>query len=156
MTASGFGLWMRRLLLRDVALMPTPDLDTAVHSRSGRTVLELQRAFLERSAAEDDWKALDEAVFDLYALDDSDRVVIRDGLFRASWEWQTGLQASVEPAESKREVVAYARIFLDTIDNWLSARKRRRMRAEVFDLPTRAPPEGDSLRLRRKTWPISN
>jgi hypothetical protein len=139
MTASGFGLWMRRLLLQDVARIPTPDLAKAVRSESGRRVLEFEKSFRGRAPSEDGWKALDEAVFDLYDLDDADRVVVRHGLFRASWEWKQGLQASVQPAEIGHDVTAYARIFLATVDGWLSARKQQRMRAEIFDLPKRDP-----------------
>ena len=139
MTASGFGLWMRRLLLQDVARIPIPDLGTAVRSEAGRRVLQLGRKFQRSVPSEVDWKALDEAVLDLYGLDEADRLVVRDGLFLASWQWKPGLQASAQPASVQQDVLAYAHSFLTTIDAWLSARKRRRMRAEVFDLPTRAP-----------------
>jgi len=138
MTASEFGLWKRRLLRQDAALLPTPDLGQAVRSEPGRRILELETALRTRPPNDTDWISLDEAVFDLYGLDHADRIVARDGLFRASWQWKPGLRASVQPADIEH-VSAYARSFLATIDAWLSARNRRRMRAEVFDLPQRDP-----------------
>ena len=139
MTASGFGLWMRRLLRQDVIRLPTPDLEKAVLSQAGLRVLRLERRFQQHTPNDDDWKALDEAVLDLYGLDEADRIVVRDGLFRASWQWQAGRHASVQPANIEHHVSDYACAFLATIDGWLSVRNRRRMCAEVFNLPQHAP-----------------
>lgn len=135
MTASEFGLWKQRLLVHDVKLLPIPELEGAVSSKAGRRVFELEQIFRQRAPLEADWTALDEAVFDLYKLDEADRIVVRDGLFRASWEWQPGRSASMQAADTMTDLSNYARIFLSTIDGWLSARKQRRMRAEVFELP---------------------
>jgi hypothetical protein len=135
MTASEFGLWKQRLFRQDVALLPTPDLTTAASSAPGRAIRELEQRFQQHAPTPDDWKALDEAVFDLYGLDPDDRIVVRDGLFRASWEWRPGLLRSVDPAAPRLDVTAYAQTFVNVMDRWLAARRRRRMRAEVFDLP---------------------
>jgi hypothetical protein len=80
---------------------------------------------------------------DLYGLDAADRVVVRDGMFRASWHWEEGREASAAPAETSA-VANYANIFLSVICGWLAVRHKRRMRAEVFDLAQR-----DSLRVVR-------
>jgi hypothetical protein len=135
MTASEFGLWKQRLLRQDVALLPTPDLSTAAASAGGRTILELEKRFQQRPPTPDDWTALDRAVFDLYNLDADDRVVVRDGLFKASCEWRPGLLRSVEAATPQGDLEPYAEMFLTAIDHWLSVRQRKRMRGEVFDLP---------------------
>lgn len=139
MTASEFGLWKQRLFRQDVALLPTPDLMTAASSAAGRTIRMLEQRFQRHTPSIDDWEALDEAVFDLYGLDADDRIVVRDGLFRASWEWRSGLLSSVEPAVPRSEVAAYAQTFADVMDRWLFARNRRRIRAEVFDLSSSGP-----------------
>lgn len=134
MTASEFGLWKQRLFRQDVALLPTPDLATAASSASGRAIRKLEQRFQQHAPTADDWEALDHAVFDLYGLDADDRIVVRDGLFKASWEWRPGLLKSVEPATPHDDVLAYAQTFADVMDRWLSARRRRRMRVEVYDL----------------------
>ena len=90
MTASTFGLWKQRLLIKDIATLPTPDVEKAVRSNSGKRLLRLMNAFQRRPLSDGDWEKLDEAVLDLYGLDEQDRIVVRDGLFRASWGMETG------------------------------------------------------------------
>lgn len=134
MTASEFGLYKRRLFRQDVALLPIPDLAVVATSRMGSAIHQLEQRFQQHAPTADDWAVLDQAVFDLYGLDADDQIVVRDGLFRASWEWRPGLLSSVEPATARVDVAAYAQTFSKVMDRWLSARRRRRMRAEVFDL----------------------
>ena len=138
MTGSAFGLWMRRLKQKDVAAMPVPPLERSLEANAGRRVVELVRAFHRQAPDADGWKALDDAVFDLYELDDADRIVVRDGLFRAGWQWKPGRDRSVEPAGAD-DLRRYADAFLSTMDAWLSASNRRRMRAEIYDVPPDAP-----------------
>ena len=138
MASSAFGLWMQRLLLRDIERMPVPGLVKALNSEKGRYLVQLARDMQEGSPSVPDWYILDEAVFDLYEFDEADRTVARDGLFRASWQWKAGRIVSVE-AVSVGQMSEYARMFLSAVDVWLSAANKRRIRAEVFELPERAP-----------------
>lgn len=144
MAASEFGIWKRRLLQHDVALLPTPDLKLAIKSEAGKRLLQVERKLQRHSPAPEDWSALDKAVFDLYDLDETDRVVVRDGLIRASWQWQAGRESSVSSASIHSDVSNYAQVFLGVIGGWLSARNKRHMRAEVFDVPV-----GSALRIVR-------
>lgn len=138
MTGSAFGLWMRRLKRKDAATLPVPGLERSLESDAGRRIVRLVRAFHRQAPADDDWKALDDAVFDLYELDDADRIVVRDGLFRAGWQWKPERDRSVEPAGAD-DLQRYAGAFLSTMDAWLSASNRRRMRAEIYDVAPDAP-----------------
>ena len=138
MTGSAFGIWMRRLKRADIAALPTPVLDQSLASEAGKRVVQLVRTLHGRVPEERDWKSLDDAVFHLYGLDEEDRLVVRDGLFQASWQWQDGRLKSVEPADAA-DLEAYARAFLATMDAWLNASNRRRMRAEIYLLPMAAP-----------------
>jgi hypothetical protein len=144
MTASEFGVWKRRLFLQDVGLLPVPDIGQAVISKAGRRILELAEIFRQSIPRNIDWSVLDEAVFDLYELGEEDRIVVRDGLLRAGWAWMPERIASVQAADTEKDLSTYARTFLSVIEGWLSARKLRHMRAEVFDLP-----KGDALRVVR-------
>ena len=142
MTASTFGLSMPRIECRDIEHLPVPDLDATLRSDAGRRLTRLARDLQRQPPTSDDdprWRTLDEAVFDLYGLDDAERTVVRDGRFRASWQWKAGRERSVETASPETHLLNYARAFLSVMDGWLSARKRRHMRAEVFDLPDHAP-----------------
>ena len=137
MTASEFAIWKRKLLIRDVNLLPIPDLKTAAASSVGKQLLRLSRKMHGQIGDPDDWAALDQAVFDLYRLDDADRAVVQDGRFRASWQWQAGKEASVSAASVDSDLPNYARLFLSVVSGWLSIRNERRMRAEIFDVPAR-------------------
>ncbi len=119
--------------------MPTPDLEKAVQSESGQYILRLVKTFQQESLSDRDWKRLDEAVLDLYGLDEQERIVVHDGFFRASWEWKQGRLESVKPADIQDHMPDYARAFLSTIDVWLSARNRKRMCAEIFNLSQHDP-----------------
>lgn len=138
MTGSTFGLWIRRLKPADVAAMPCPDLGTAIESRAGKRIVRLARTFHRKAPDDEVLKSLDSAVFDLYGLDHADRVVVRDGLLRASWQWKPGRLESTALADLK-DLRAYAQAFLHSMDAWLSAANRRRMRAEILDLKPGAP-----------------
>lgn len=138
MTGSSFGVWVWRLKLKDIVALPAPALREHVESKAGRRVAELASALERRPLDADDWSELDDAVFDLYELDDADRIVVRDGLFRASWQWNAGRERSVAPA-GVDDLRHYAEAFLGTMDAWLSASNRRRMRAEIYDLASDAP-----------------
>ncbi|HAF43542.1 MAG TPA: SAM-dependent methyltransferase [Gallionellaceae bacterium] len=135
MAASEFGIWKRRLLRHDVALLPTPDLALSVKSEAGKRLLRIEKKLQHKDATTEDWHELDDAVFDLYSLDATDRVVVRDGLFRASWQWQAGREESSASANTLVDLTRYAEIFLNEIGGWLSARNKRHINAEVFDLP---------------------
>ena len=138
MTGSSFGLWVWRLKLKDLVALPAPALKEHVESRAGRRVVELARALRRRRSNVDNWSELDDAVFDLYELHDSDRIVVRDGLFRAGWQWKAGRERAVAAA-AVDDLRDYAQAFLRTMDAWLSASNRRRMRAEIYDVAPDAP-----------------
>ena len=138
MTGSAFGLWMRRLKLKDITSMPVPALTDHVESDEGKLIVRLARDYHQREIGAEDWNVLDEAVFDLYKLDAAARIVVRDGLFRAGWQWKAGRENSVVPA-TVDDLENYAHAFLASMDAWLSALKRRRMRAEIYDVASDSP-----------------
>lgn len=138
LTASEFGIYKRKLLMRDVGFLPVPDFKVAINSDAGQRLLAIEKAMRVRHEDAYDWSALDEAVLDLYELSDSDRVVVRDGHLRAGWQWEEGRASSVMPSDSNVEVIAYTKAFLSVMDGWFAARKKRHMRAEVIDLPKSA------------------
>ena len=139
-TASTFGLSMRRLLLRDIEQLPVPEFGAAERSEAGRHVARISReAPPEGYRDEQKLLMLDEAVFDLYDLDHTDRIVVRDGLFRATWQWAHGRRESAAPSDPRSHVLEYARVFLEAIDVWISVANRHHMRAEVLEFPASVP-----------------
>ena len=144
MASSTFGLWMQRILLADVNRIPAPSLDEATASVQSRAIRSLADSVRNQPLSADDWHALDESVFDLYGLSPADRVVIRDGLFRASWQWDEGRRQSIEPASISTVMQTYAETFMTVIDKWLTAREGWSTRAEIFNLA-----QDDALRVVR-------
>ena len=138
MTGSSFGLWVSRLKLKDLVGLPAPALGKNVESKAGRRVAELARTFGRGPLDADGWNELDDAVFKLYGLGKADRMIVRDGLSRAGWQWETGRERSVAPA-GVDELRDYSRAFLGMMDAWLSVSNRRRMRAEIYDVAPDAP-----------------
>ena len=138
MTSSTLGIGKRRIKPSDIGQMPVPDLAKAAASELGARIADLARSMRGRAVTAHDWTTLDEAVFDLYKLRPSERIVVRDGLFQATWQWTPGRTESVAPA-STEQVIQYAQAFVSAVDVWLRARGLRHMRAEVFDHPTTDP-----------------
>ena len=141
LTGSTFGLWMQRVLPKDVLAIPVPDLERAARSEAGRHLAQLVRQFEQRAPENADPRIaeLDETVFDLYGLDEAERIVARDGLFRATWQWKQGRNVSTAPARIDPHLHDYSRAFCMAVDVWLSAGNRRRIGTEIFDLPEDAP-----------------
>ena len=138
MTSSTFGIGKMRIKPSDVGQMPVPALAPAAASKHGARIADLAHGMSGRAVTAHDWTMLDEAVFDLYKLRPSERIVVRDGLFQATWQWQPGRTESATPA-STEHVMQYAQAFMSAVDVWLRARNLRRMRAKVFDQPTTDP-----------------
>ena len=125
MSGTAFGLWARRLLLEDLVAMPVPKIEDALRSSAGVRLVALAKELADATAQEvDDWTELDEAVYELYALSEQERLVVRDGHDRASWQWQRGWKSSVQPA-GREELEAYANAFIGTVNPWLVASGRR-------------------------------
>jgi len=138
MTASTFGLWMQRVLLGDIEHMPIPNIEELPRTNPGLRLARIVEGMQGGSPNGTDWNELDEAVFDLYSLDSADRIVARDGLFRASWQWKRGRIESANASDTGTHVHDYARVFLTTMDGWLSVADQHRLRGEIFEFPLSA------------------
>lgn len=138
LTASEFGLWKRRLLTSDVGRLPLVDPDSMLRSAAARRLLKMVQDFRDPPISESEWHVLDESVFDLYELSEPERMVVRDGLERASWEWKKGRKRSASPAGVDSDLATYALSFAGAIDRWLQASGQRHISAEVIDVPQEA------------------
>jgi hypothetical protein len=117
---------------------PAPVTSLFGQAPTTRPIAAVQAGGETVGSVADAWRELDEAVFDLYDLDAADRVVVRDGLVRAGWEWQSGLEASTRAA-SAHDLYAYAETFVRCIDTWLSADRGHTVAAQICDLKPTDP-----------------
>ena len=138
LTGSTFALWKRVNREGDMNAMPTPDLGASVRTELGRRVWKLAKKFSLHPPDARDWDELDTAVFDLYGLRDTQRAVVRDGLFRASWSWKRGQRESILPA-AQEHLREYALAFCSLVDPWFQAADDTRLRAEVYELRESSP-----------------
>ena len=138
MSASAFGIWIRRVKKADLMTMPMPDLQEAVGTREGKRILALVQGFHRESPDAKGWSRLDDAVADLYRLDDVERTVVEDGLFRATWQWDAGRRDAVAHVREE-ELQEYAETFLSSMDSWLADSGQRSMRGEIYRLGSREP-----------------
>ena len=138
MAGSTFGVWQQRLKPSDIGSLPTPDLEAAVKTEAGLGIVSLVRKFHAHGPDQGEWKVLDDLVCDLYQLNAEERVVVRDGWFRSTWEWKAGQTMACSPAE-KSDLETYARAFMLSMDAWLRAANARRFSAEIYHFGRRAP-----------------
>lgn len=138
MSGSEFGVGKRRLLSSDVAEFPSPDFEEAIRSTNGRRVLRAATELTVDHIGGDGLTALDDAVFDLYGLDAVDRVVVRNGLVRAGWQWTKGREHSMEPADVD-DIRAYVQAFLQLVEPWLTMSGQGHVCAEVYELERSCP-----------------
>ena len=136
------GVWKRRVLEGTANAVPMPDLVEAEATANGRRVADIVKEFQQRQGdddpADDDYKELDAAVAELYGFDASERLVIQDGLLRASWDWQEGWLESDGPVGTEH-LIAYAEAFVSKFDVWFQAAKKRRLRATVYETTALEP-----------------
>lgn len=138
MAGSTFGIDKRRLLQEDVAALPLPNFSSPATARARENVIALATSFVANAPNQVQWRELDEAVFDLYELDDQERQIVRDGVFRASWQWEHGRLASVAPATS-HELAGYAHAFQSAVAQWLPRDGTLRLRAEICEYSAMHP-----------------
>lgn len=138
MAASNFGVWKRSVRVADVKSLPVPDLEWATGTDTGLRLVGLIRRFHEAPPDDGDWRALDDAVCDLYELDREDRIIVADGRLRATWQWAAGRHVADREA-GPRQLRGYARAFLLSMDAWLHAGNERRFRAEIYDTGPASP-----------------
>ena len=130
MTGSTFGLWKRLNRRADIGSLPLPNLREAMQDKAGKRIVEIASNFRGADSTEADWRMLDEAVLDLYDLDDAERTAVRDGLTRGSWQWKAGRMRSVAPADME-DLHGYALAFNSVFEDAFHVANRR-LRAEIL------------------------
>ena len=150
------GVWKRRVLEGTANAVPMPNLVEAEATTSGRRVADIVKEFQQRRGeddpADDDYEELDAAVAELYGFGASERMVIQDGLLRASWDWQEGWLESDRPVGTEH-LKAYAKAFVSKFDAWFHAAKKRSLCATVYEATALEPIRVIRFVLQRKAPP---
>lgn len=131
LTAAEFGVHKRRLHVSDIEAMLVPDLQKVAPTRQGRRLIDATLAMRTSGVNASRLHDLDDAVAEVYRLNEADKQVVQSGLERASWEW-VGARRSALSAANTPDLREYAHAFMGGIDVLLRARQARSIRAEVF------------------------
>lgn len=123
---------------QDLNRLPVPALAPALNTKAGRQLLRLEQRLRQWTPRDKDWLALDEAVFDLYGLSKPERLLIKDGLAHAKYQWGGGRQLTATSSESQGEVLDYAEVLLASFADQPRLFGKAYRRAEVINLPIRA------------------
>jgi hypothetical protein len=138
LTASEFGIHKRKLLLQDILALPVPQPDRLTSGEAhavAAAVRELDAT--SHKSLESGLNKIDDAVFDLFALSDHERLVVREGLARAKREYVAPRLLSDVPIRPS-QLNVYAHPFLDIVNAWNGALGRQRYDAEIFNVRTEA------------------
>jgi hypothetical protein len=143
LTAAEWGVERDNVNGADLMRLPVPEMSSGrapliqrVLNVEGRLRARAQEG---KSISENARRELDAAVFDLYALDARQRILVQDTL-AITIDFQRELDRSRslrKPEES--HLAAYAENFLAVINEFLSLRNERKATAEIFDLPSECP-----------------
>jgi hypothetical protein len=134
LTASEFGIHKRKLLLQDILQVPIPHPDR-LHSEQSRAVAAAVRALdaQTHSSFEQGVAQVDEAVFDLFGLDDHARLVVKEGLARAEREY-VGARLLADQPISVSDLNYYSQAFLQVLNAWSGVLGRQKYDAEIFNV----------------------
>ena len=133
LTGSEFGIHTRKALRQDIVSFPTPPMDALLSSDAlpiASAVDDLMRTNRYDDVA---LSQLDEAVFDVYGLDDHERLVVLDGVARGRREFKKPRMEAEQPV-SGAQLDSYAAVFLSVINAWQAALGRNVYVAEIVGL----------------------
>jgi hypothetical protein len=124
----------RKVLLQDIEAIPVPSVEH-VTSRAAESVASAVQSIDETSkkSLRASLALLDRAVFDLYELEEHERIVVSEGLARAQREYK-GPRLESDLPINVMQLKDYASTFLDVLNAWSSALLRERYDAELFDV----------------------
>jgi hypothetical protein len=130
-TGSSWGVERDEVKPEDLRRLPLPPIES-VDKRSLKNLLSIEKD-LRSNPNPKLLTALNDAISDIYDIDESERIVISDFVHKTIPAWFQGWDRSshVDPSQLK----AYAAILVRVIDSLLSARGERRAVAEIINAP---------------------
>ncbi|MCY4129273.1 MAG: N-6 DNA methylase [Gammaproteobacteria bacterium] len=138
LNGSEYAIHKRRALHQDLASFPVPDLDTLTTSNGSRIETVVRDLLIANQYDIQTLAGLDEAVFDVYELDEQERLVVLDGAERGAREFKLPRLAA-EESVSDEQLRSYARTFLNVINPWQSVLGKSEYSAAIVGLRNTAP-----------------
>jgi N-6 DNA Methylase len=136
MTASSWGVERKKLMLQDLSRLPIPQ-PNSINEKTFARILEIERQLLENheSFAESELrKQLNETVFDLYGLDEKERVLVEDSI-NITIDLYMNREKSIALRRSQvSELELYATELISIIQPFLQTLRERVLVAEVIEV----------------------
>jgi hypothetical protein len=136
MTASSWGVERKKLMLQDLSRLPVPQPNSSNEKTFAR-ILEIERQLLENHESFTERqlkKQLNETVFDLYGLDEKERVLVEDSI-NITIDLYMNREESIALQRTRiSELELYATELISIIRPFLQTLRERVLVAEVIEV----------------------
>ena len=135
-TASSWGIERNKIMTQDLTLLPIPN-PNELESEKSNKLLEIESQLRQCNDETEEKKLkqqLDEAVFDIYNLNQQERILVED-MTKITIDWYMNREEStaiIKPKFSQLE--AYANSLISVIQPFLNTLNERKIVAEIFDV----------------------
>ena len=135
MTASSWGIERNKIMTQDLALLPVPNPNELEPEKLNKLLkIESQLRQCNDETEEKKLKQqLDEAVFDIYNLNQQERILVED-MTKITIDWYMNREASKAVRKPKNsQLEDYAESLMSVIQPFLNTLNERKIVAEIFD-----------------------
>jgi len=135
-TASSWGIERNKIMTQDLTLLPIPN-PNELESEKLNKLLEIESQLRQCNDETEEKKLkqqLDEAVFDIYNLNQQERILVED-MTKITIDWYMNREEStaiIKPEFPQLE--AYAEFLISVIQPFLSTLNERKIVADIFDV----------------------
>jgi hypothetical protein len=140
MTASSWGVARKTLMMQDIARLPVPSPSEG-NAHIVSQIVDLETRLIEHhntSTYSNLKRQLDDAVFSLYGLDETERVLVKDAVSITIDLYMNREESAALQRPQSAELELYAMELISVIQSFLQTLNERTLIADVFDTE-RAP-----------------
>ncbi|MEI3648409.1 MAG: N-6 DNA methylase [Dolichospermum lemmermannii FEM_B0920] len=136
MTASSWGIERKKVMTQDLVKLPVPELNED-NERLVTQIIEIEgrlRQSPSKSVEKDLKKQLDKAVFDLYGLNDDERILVEDTTQITIDLYMNREKSAALKKPKASDLEAYTLSFMSVIEPFFDTLKERSIVADIFDI----------------------
>lgn len=136
MTASSWGVERNKVMTQDLVQLPVPEPNEN-NERLITQIIEIEGRLCHspsKSVEKDLKKQLDKAVFDLYGLNDDERILVEDTTQITIDLYMNREKSAALKKPKATELEAYTLSFMSVIEPFFDTLKERSIAADIFDI----------------------
>jgi hypothetical protein len=137
MTASSWGIERHKVMTQDLVQLPVPEPNED-NERLITQIIEIEGRLCKspsKSVEKDLKKQLDKAVFDLYGLNDDERILVEDTTQITIDLYMNREKSAALKKPKASDLEAYTLSFMSVIEPFFDTLKERSIAADIFDIP---------------------